>query len=58
MGKNLVNLGNLKETLAIPDNHPSSFSSQSQPVYIKTAPIIPNSAPQPKFIPGVFMTPQ
>jgi hypothetical protein len=35
MGSGLVNLGNLKESMKLPDHKDSSFSSQSQPVYIK-----------------------
>jgi len=56
MGKNLVNLGNLKESMALPDSQIPTFSSSSQPVYIKQqAPT--NIQAQPKFVPGMFMTP-
>jgi hypothetical protein len=52
MGKGLVNLGNLKESMALPESA-NTFSSKSQPVYIKPA---PQSAPgQGKFVPGMFM---
>jgi hypothetical protein len=67
MGKNLVNLGNLKQSMGLqPDVSilgGGGFSSLSQPVYIKSNSTtsngeISNPAPVvPKFIPGVFMTP-
>jgi hypothetical protein len=58
MGKGLVNLGNLKESMSIqPDSTVSgTFSASSQPVYIKTA-AAAESQGQAKFIPGVFMNP-
>lgn len=34
MGMGLVNLGNLKESMALPEVK-DSFANQSQPVYIK-----------------------
>jgi len=52
MGKGLVNLGNLKESMALPVSKESTYSS-SQPVYIK-----PQANQAGKFVPGVFMTPQ
>jgi hypothetical protein len=53
LGKNLVNLSNLKESMSLNTSEQSTFAS-SQPVYIKAS----NEAVQPKFIPGVFMAPQ
>jgi len=68
MGKNLVNLGNLKQSMGLQADASilggGGFSSLSQPVYIKsnsaTSSNGDNSNPAPivpKFIPGVFMTP-
>jgi hypothetical protein len=62
MGKNLVNLGNLKQSMGLKEDQQaaSSFSQNSTPLYIKTAGTTSGSsdAPvQPKFIPGVFMAP-
>ncbi|TNV82238.1 hypothetical protein FGO68_gene17554 [Halteria grandinella] len=54
MGKGLVNLGNLKESMALPVSKESTYSS-SQPVYIKPQ---TNQGGASKFVPGVFMTPQ
>ena len=50
MGMGLVNLGNLKESMALP----VAKDTYSQPVYIKAQ----SNQAQSKFIPGVFMTPQ
>ncbi len=65
MGKGLVNLGNLKQSMSLKEDQQvaSSFSANSTPVYIKTASTTGNSSSdaqqpvQPKFIPGVFIAP-
>ena len=58
MGKGLVNLGNLKQSMNLNEGnsfHAGALSSQSQPVYIKNATTERTGGVQPKFIPGVFM---
>jgi hypothetical protein len=61
MGKGLVNLGNLKQSMSLKEDQmtASSFSQNSTPVYIKTTGNSTNNTGEviPKFIPGVFMAP-
>jgi hypothetical protein len=54
MGKNLVNLTNLKESMSL--NTEQTVASQQKPVYIKAS--TDGSSVAPKFIPGMFITPQ
>ena len=56
MGKNLVNLTNLKESMTLMNSEHQSVASQQKPVYIKAS--TDGSAVAPKFIPGMFITPQ
>ena len=61
MGKGLVNLGNLKQSMSLKEDQmtASSFSQNSTPVYIKATGNSANNTGEviPKFIPGVFMAP-
>ena len=63
MGKGLVNLGNLKQSMSLKEDQQaaSSFSQNSTPLYIKTSGSTNTTGDtpiQPKFIPGMFIAPQ